>query len=163
METAPEERPSARVDFLSALAWIALGAVIVWASWTMDRLERHGATFYSFPGLVPGLLGAILLVLGMALAFRALRQGGLRAGAINPSLRQGWAGSALVLALCLGYAVGLVGRVPFWLATFLFVAAFIAVFEYPSRRRMASAPLYAAATAAAVTYLFEAVFLVRLP
>jgi len=75
----------------------------------------------------------------------------------------GWGNTPLVLALCFGYAVGLVGRVPFWLATFVFVSAFIAVFEYPSRRRMAAAPLYGIATALAVTYLFESVFLVRLP
>jgi len=74
-----------------------------------------------------------------------------------------WGNTPLVLVLCLGYAVGLVGRVPFWLATFVFVSAFIAVFEYPSRRRMAAAPLYGIATALAVTYLFESVFLVRLP
>jgi hypothetical protein len=163
IETAPEEKPSARVDLVSAAAWIAVAAAIVYASWTMDRLERHGATFYSAPGLVPGLLGAVLLVLGVVLALRAVREGALRAGGINPSLRQGWAGTALVLALCLGYAVGLVGRVPFWLATFLFVTAFIATFEYPSLRRMAIAPLYAAGTAVIVTYLFESVFLVRLP
>jgi predicted transporter len=53
--------------------------------------------------------------------------------------------------------------VPFWLATFLFVSAFIAVFEYPSWRRIAFAPLYGAGTGFLVTYLFETVFLVRLP
>ena len=68
-----------------------------------------------------------------------------------------------MLALCLGYAIGLVGRAPFWLATFLFVTTFIAIFEYPARRRMAFAPLFGAATSLVVSYLFEAVFLVRLP
>ncbi len=95
----------------------------------MDRLERLGAALYSAPGLVPGLLGGVLLVLSIALAVRALRQGALRTGF---SLGwHGWRGTALVLALCLGYAAGLVGRVPFWLATFVFVTAFIAIFEYP--------------------------------
>lgn len=158
-----EEKPSARIDFASALAWIAAGGAIVVASWTMDRLERHGATLYSAPGLVPGLLGMVLLALGVVLAARALRQGAPRGGGMNPSLRRGWAGTALAAALCLAYAVGLVGRVPFWMATFLFVTAFIAVFEYPSRTRMALAALYGAATSLAATYLFETVFLVRLP
>jgi len=142
-------------DRLQGIAWIALGAAIVYASWTMDRLERHGAALYTAPGLVPGLLGLVILVLGVMLA--------LRTSAADPSLKGGWAGSALVLALCLGYAAGLVGRVPFWLATFLFVTAFIALFEHPHRRRMALAPLYGAATSAAVTWLFQSVFLVRLP
>jgi len=139
--------------------WALGGGVIVYASWTMDRLERHGAALYTAPGLVPGLLGLVLLVLGVVLAVRASRRGiqAERSAAFT------WGNTPLVLVLCLGYAVGLVGRVPFWLATFVFVSAFIAVFEYPSRRRMAAAPLYGIATALAVTYLFESVFLVRLP
>jgi Tripartite tricarboxylate transporter TctB family len=129
--------------------------VIIYGSWTMDRLERHGAALYTAPGLVPGLLGLVILGLGVMLA--------LRAPVPQTSLAGGWRGTALVLALCLGYAAGLVGRAPFWLATLLFVTTFIAVFEYPVRRRMAIAPLYGAATSLLVTWLFQSVFLVRLP
>jgi putative tricarboxylic transport membrane protein len=157
------ERPSSRVDLASAAAWIALAGAILHASWTMDRLERHGATLHTAPALVPGLLGLVLFVLGLLLGVRAIRAGALRDGRVNPSLLQGWGGTALVLALCLGYAVGLVGRTPFWLATFVFVTAFIATFEYPALRRMAVAPLYGAATSVVVSYLFETVFFVRLP
>lgn len=142
-------------DRVQGAVWAAVGASIVYASWTMDRLERYGATFYSAPGLVPGLLGLVILALGIALALRA------RPG--DPIAGGRWGGTALVLALCLGYALGLVGRAPYWLATFLFVSAFIAVFEYPAGRRMALAPVYGAFTSLAVTYLFESVFLVRLP
>lgn len=152
-----------RGDLVQGAVWALGGGVIVYASWTMDRLERYGAALHTAPALVPGLLGLVLLALGVLLGARAVREGALRTGGINPSLRQGWAGTALVLALCLGYAVGLVGRVPFWLATFVFVSAFIATFEYPSLRRIAVAPLYGAGTSVAVTYLFETVFLVRLP
>jgi hypothetical protein len=152
-----------RSDLVQGAAWALGGGAIVYASWTMDRLERHGAALYSAPGLVPGLLGLVLLVLGILLGVRALREGARRGGMIGPALREGWGGTALVLALCLGYAIGLVGRVPFWLATFLFVTAFIAVFEYPAWRRMAFAPLYGACASLLVTYLFETVFLVRLP
>ena len=141
-------------DRAQGAAWIAVGGAIVYASWTMDRLERHGAALYTAPGLVPGLLGLVLLVLGVVLAVR---------NRAAPSLRLRWENTPLVLVLCLGYAIGLVGRVPFWLATFLFVTAFIATFEYPSLRRMAMAPVYGVGTSFLVTYLFEAVFLVRLP
>jgi putative tricarboxylic transport membrane protein len=131
-----------------------VGAAILYASYTMDRLERLGAPAFTAPGLVPGLLGLVILVLGVALALRKRPAAATRFEIGN---------TPLVLVLCLGYAVGLVGRMPFWLATFAFVTAFIAVFEYPERRRMALAPLYGAATSALVTYLFETVFLVRLP
>lgn len=145
-----------RSDAAQGVAWALGGGLIVYASWTMDRLERHGAALYTAPGLVPGLLGLMLVVLGVALA---LRKRGISAS--SPAIR--WGNTPLVLALCLGYAIGLIGRMPFWLATFVFVTAFIAIFEYPSRRRMALAPLYGAATSLAVSNLFEAVFLVRLP
>jgi putative tricarboxylic transport membrane protein len=114
---------------------------------------------YTAPGLVPGLLGLVLLVLGVVLAVRASRRG-IQA---ERSVGFTWGNTPLVLVLCLGYAIGLVGRAPFWLATFLFVTAFIAIFEYPVRRRMALAPVYGAATSIVVTVLFESVFLVRLP
>jgi hypothetical protein len=59
---------------------------------------------------------------------------------------------------------------PFWLATFGFVAAFVAVFEWPlaaspgeRRRRLIIAVLLAATVAAVVTLVFQRVFLVRLP
>lgn len=142
-------------DRVQGAVWVAIGASILYASWTMDRLERYGASFFSAPGLVPGLLGAVILALGVVLALRARP-------ADAPSNGR-WGSTALVLALCLGYAVGLVGRTPYWLATFLFVTAFIAVFEYPARRRMALAPVYGAFTSLAVMYLFESIFLVRLP
>jgi putative tricarboxylic transport membrane protein len=145
-----------RSDAAQGVAWALGGGLIVYASWTMDRLERHGAALYTAPGLVPGLLGLVLVVLAVALA---LRKRGISAS--SPAIR--WGNTPLVLALCLGYAIGLIGRMPFWLATFVFVTAFIAIFEYPSRRRMALAPLYGAATSLAVSNLFEAVFLVRLP
>src|SRR5688500_3385414 len=145
-----------RSDAGQGVAWAFGGGLIVYASWTMDRLERHGAALYTAPGLVPGLLGLVLVLLGVALA---LRNRGISAP--SPAMR--WGNTPLVLALCLGYATGLIGRVPFWLATFVFVTAFIAIFEYPSRPRMALAPLYGAANSLVVSYLFEAVFLVRLP
>jgi hypothetical protein len=143
-----------RSDLVQGAAWTLAGGAIVYASWTMDRLERLGAPLYSAPGLVPGLLGLVILVLGVALALRARP---------HPPLSLRWGNTPWVLVLCVGYAVGLVGRVPFWLATFVFVSAFVAIFEYPSTRRMALAPVYGAATTLVVSYLFEAVFLVRLP
>lgn len=146
-----------KTDRLQGLLWIIVGGTIVYASWTMDRLERHGAALYAAPGLVPGLLGLVLLLLGVMLAARKTGPAESAAGSA------GWGNTALVLVLCLGYAAGLVGLLPFWLATLVFVTLFIAIFEYPARRRMALAAAYGVITSLVVTYLFESVFLVRLP
>jgi Tripartite tricarboxylate transporter TctB family len=162
-----------RADFVTGLVLIALGAAVIWASLDMPRFEERSVNPYTAPGLVPGALGAIILVLGGALFVRATLAGGGRLWSpdakhsfTNPGMRR----LALCLALCLVYVVGLVGTVPFWLATFMFVAAFVVLFEWPlatSRtdrlRRLVFAPLFAALIAAAVTLLFQDVFLVRLP
>jgi hypothetical protein len=63
-----------------------------------------------------------------------------------------------------------VGQLPFWLATFIFILAFIVAFELADKalraswiRHVAVATLVAAITAAAVSYVFQEVFFVRLP
>jgi hypothetical protein len=137
----------------------------------MDRLEHLGATLYTAPGLVPGILGAIIALLGVLLAIRS--RAGL-AAAPRQAPGDAEAGGArrvgVVLVLCLGYSVGLVGHIPFWLGTFLFVFLFIAFFESPMRRErgqvmrgIVMAIVYGAATSAIVSLVFERVFLVRLP
>ena len=162
-----------KADFVTGLVLVALGAAVVWASLEMPRFEERGANLYTAPGLVPGVLGAIILVLGAVLFVRAALAGGGRSwspdakvGAADPGMRR----LVLCVALCLVYAIGLIGTLPFWLATFVFVAAFVVLFEWPlatSRtdrlRRLFFAPLFAAVIAAAVTLLFQDVFLVRLP
>jgi Tripartite tricarboxylate transporter TctB family len=164
------ERPSARADLVSAAAWIAFGGGVMAGAANMDRLESQGATLFSMPGLVPGMLGGALAFMGLLLAARSLANGALSAG--GGGLWPGWNRQLLVAAgLMLAYALGLVGRgVPFWLATLLFVAGFIAVFEWDMRgereqrlRGIVMALVYGAGTSAVVSLVFERVFLVRLP
>ena len=69
--------------------------------------------------------------------------------------------------LCLG----LVGRgLPFWLAAALFVAVFVFIFQFEERRQAgtilrgaAFAAVYGLIVGLAIHYLFQDVFLVRLP
>lgn len=162
------ERPSARADLITAAVWIAFGAAVVVGAWSMDRLHNQGATLYSYPGLVPGLLGAAVGLMGVILGARAVAQGAFLPGAPfwpgwNPRLT---ASAAFMLV----YALGLVARMPFWLATWLFVSGFVAAFEWRERgargarlRGMALAMVYGGGTALIVTLAFERLFLVRLP
>ena len=137
----------------------------------MPRLEERGVPIYSVPGIVPGLLGIVILLLGLILLVRAARAGGYRlskAGARNDNDKRG-VRLTLTLLITLGYALGLIGNLPYWLATALFVFAFIAVFEWENAtaaahlRRLSSALLQAGIVALIVSVVFEKVFLVRLP
>src|SRR3954465_15518291 len=76
LDLQPEEpRPSEKADFYGGLAWIAFGAAISMASWRMDRLERMGVSFFTAPGLVPGVLGVLIAACGIVLATRAWQRG----------------------------------------------------------------------------------------
>jgi len=190
MDTSPSsepkgDAPSARADLVAAALWITFGAAVAIGAWRMDRLERLNINPFEAPGLVPGLLGALIALLGLALAVRALRSGGrtdtvagsaAAAAATDPE-RQARAAQdtrhmAAVFGLSLLYALGLVGTgLPFWLATFVFVTAFVGLLD---RRRQAllgrstaaqwvRAAVYGAAWSAIVTLSFQYIFLVRLP
>jgi len=162
------ERPAARADLVCATLLVVFGAAVVVGAWSMDRLQNQGATLYSYPGLVPGLLGAAIALMGAMLGVRAVAQGAFSPGA---SLWPGWHARLIAAAaFMLVYALGLVARMPFWLATWLFVSGFVAAFEWNERgargarrRGVVLALVYGGGTALIVTLAFERLFLVRLP
>lgn len=166
-----ERSPSAQADLRGGVIWIALGAGIAVLSWRMDRLEHMHVNPYTVPGLVPGLLGAGLVVLGALLAWRAIHGGALARVAAPVGVdRIGDFRVVATGALCILYATLLIGHLPFWLATTIFVFVFTAAFDYKERRTAGTlarglvvALIAAAATAAAVSLVFEDLFLVRLP
>jgi hypothetical protein len=166
-----DSEPSARYDLLPGLGWIVVGAAIVYGSWTMDRLEYLNINPYTAPGLVPGVLGAAIALCGGLMAARAVRGMGVgvTGGRARPVLFTGRI--ALSLALCLGFALGLVGRgPPFWAAAALFLFLHIFLFELVERRDQRTlvrgllvALAVSMGASLTITMLFQEVFLVRLP
>ncbi len=173
--TQPAQGASARADFVAALVWIALGLAIVAGSLAMDRLERFGATAYTAPGLVPGILGALIAFLGGVLLLRSVRRGATATFSERwlptPEGRSALARTALATALSLVYTLVLVGHgLRFWLVTVVFVFVFMLLFYLPERRARGEtvrgvvlSAVVAIATSAVVTLMFERVFLVRMP
>ncbi len=132
--------------------WILVGGAIFYASWTMDRLANLGVQPYSAPGLLPGILGVFIAVIGLAML---LRRKALAAEAIE------WRRLVLPIALCLGFAAGMVGRgPPFWLAAWIFITVMI----WTLQRRVAwQALVIGGAASVAITLVFQELFLIRLP
>jgi hypothetical protein len=169
-EAGDAVEPSARADLVWSVVWLAVGAAIFYGGFAMDRLEGQNINPYTAPGLVPALLGIGIVVFGLALMARSLRRGAHAPAAAGAS-GTSWPRLAFAAGLCIAYAAGLVGRgMPFWLATALFVFVAIAALEWRERRArgetargLAIAAACAAGTAAAVTLVFQEVFLVRLP
>ena len=77
----------------------------------------------------------------------------------------------LAFLLCLGFGAGALGHgPPFWLAAGLFIFLAITLFEWPEHRAAGTwryglirAALVAVGGAGAVTFIFQEIFLVRLP
>ena len=164
------DKPSPFAELLSAVGWLALALAIIVLSWRMDRLERFQASIYSAPGLVPGLLGAALALMAVILGLRAVQAGALSAPSL-PRIRlaEHWR-FGLTLVLSLVFAIGLVGSgLPFWIAGTLFVAIFVFVFRLadergrPVWRSAAFSVLYGTVAGLSIHYVFQDLFLVRLP
>jgi putative tricarboxylic transport membrane protein len=161
----------AKADLVMAVVFVLLGAAILYGSWTMPRLEARGVHPLTVPGLVPGMLSAALIICGALMGLRTLRTHtgswrSLLAALTGDQARR----AAVVIALALVYTLGLVGWLPFWAATFLFVFAFVVVFELwfaeTPRPLIVSLPWavgLAVVTSAVVVLVFERAFLVRLP
>jgi uncharacterized membrane protein YhaH (DUF805 family) len=158
---------TARSDLWGGAGWVVFGLLILAGSVRMERFESMGAQLYTMPGFVPGMIGGLVALLGLVLMLRGWmrRSADTAAGdtRAKPLLNRR---IAITMALALAYAGLLIGRAPFWLVTALFVAAFVALFapaEQALARRATVALIAGVLTSAAVTLVFEQVFLVRLP
>ncbi len=170
------ERPiHPRSDWWDGLGWIAFGLAILIGSLLMDRLEKQNINPYTVPGLLPGLLGVMMVVLGGILALRSWRRGALRLALSVPTAddreerRRVW----IVIALCVGYAGVLVGHgLPFWLASAIYVTVSILILRRLSRdeneRRLTpgawiKALVIGFASGIVTSLVFQELFLVRMP
>ncbi len=156
-------------DPIFAAGWIGFGALVLAASWRMDRLASLSINPLSAPGLMPGVLGVLLIVFGGFLLLRSLVPKTKPETAAETSVPR----VVLALALCVGYGAGLLGRgLPFTATSAAFLFAAILAFRWLDRdaeaprglgRLAASSAAIALGAAIVIGLVFEQVFLVRLP
>jgi hypothetical protein len=163
-----------RLDLWIAATFFVIGTAAAWLAYRMPTFADQKGEIYTAPGLVPGFYGAVIMVLSIWLGVRAVRQ-----RALQPSEQAEKPGAAkspldhrlaLAVALMLVFVVGLLGRMPFWLSSAIFVAAFTGIFEWQEgqpwqvrARRLGEAILLGLATGIVVMLVFERFFYVRLP
>jgi hypothetical protein len=167
-----DQPPSPRSDLISGGVWMVIGTAIAIGSWNMDRLEKQGVPGFAAPGLVPGILGVLILLTALAIVLRSIRRGALQsAAAPSQPVTQSRGRTVLALILCLGFAGGLVGHgLPFWLAASTYLFLHIFLLQLPERRAAGQvgrgfAIALAVGLGAGVTIatMFQYLFLVRLP
>ena len=176
VDTGDDDEPiHPRSDLKDGIGWMLLGVAVLVGSITMDRLERQNINPYTVPGLLPGLLGIVMVLLGVVMTMRSLRRGAL----VEPlppasaDQREQRKRIAVVLALCIGYSVVLIGHgLPFWVASALYVTASILIMLRMSRdpqerhldaRAWAKAIVIGLASSVIIQVAFQELFLVRMP
>jgi len=174
-----------RGEWLGVAFWAGLGTTLFVASWRMDRLAHQGIAPWSAPGLLPGVVGALMVVFALVLAVqawhgekdgddKAAQSGADPADPARPAdPLGGWRGSLLATVLCLAFAGFSLGHgLPFVVEAAVFILVFTALFRWAAWRAagrgaivrgLAQAAAVAVLAAAAIAWLFESVFLVRLP
>ena len=170
-----EERNMPKADFITSIILITFGIGVLVLSIQMPRFEEQGVNRFSVPGIVPGVLGVVIAVLGIVLFIRSIVRKGYRLGVSGPAAKRFFSAEitkrfALTILISAAYAIGLVGRVPYSIATILYVTAFVFVFEYKWKQSFRSqlktvvmAVIVGVLTGLVVSAVFRFVFLVDLP
>lgn len=172
-----DERQMHKADFVTAVVLIAFSITVIVLSVQMPRLEHRDINPYTIPGLVPGFLGVIVGVLSVILLIRATINGGYRFGpgpgtvTVGEWIRSGEAQRiGLTIILSTIYALGMIGRINYMIATLLYIFAFILVFEWKKgapigahRRILILAGIEAVVATLVIAGVFRYVFLVDLP
>ena len=161
---------ASRADFWTGLFWVIIGGAIVAMSAGLPIPRHLGASAMTSPGLVPGLLGAALIALGMVLSVRAWRGRSVVGpdGIIDPA---SVSTSRPVVAgvLMVSYAFALTFGLSFTPLTVVFVTLFIMAFNWQGQSRRqkmitcGGAAVLAMVFAVTLEFVFEQLFFVRLP
>lgn len=168
---------SPRSDLIASFAWMIFGAAVLIGSLRMDRLEKQDINPYTAPGLLPGLLGIVTVLLGFLLALRSWRRLAAHADEAAPAPHATSSVEkkriALVVGLCVAFAVGLVGHgLPFWAAAATFVTIAILSLQHVQRKvagESLTVTIFCKTLAIGlgagivITLVFQELFLVHLP
>jgi hypothetical protein len=174
MEIPMTEKSMLKADFFTSLVLTAFGAAVLILSIQMPNLAEVNQSKFSAPGIVPGFIGAMLILLSGSMLIRSLKRKALaeiKNGIVPKSLfaQETTRRILLTVLLCVLYAFCL-GKLWFPIPTFLFVFVFIFLFEYdfksalkPQMKKVIIAVIIGLITTVAVTLVFQKLFLVNLP
>lgn len=169
--TSEVAKPSHRTDTVLGAFVSVLGFAILAGALAMPRFEHRSADPLTVPGITPGLLGAIILVLGVILTMRGARRrstdGQLNITSWTPRAVKR---TAFTLGALLVYGFGLFGNLPFVPATTVFIFGFTVAVELMRADRRASlaqtligAAILAVVASLVIWAVFSKIFLIQLP
>lgn len=169
------EKDMPKADFISSIVLLAFSITVVVMSINMPRLENREINPLSVPGIVPGFLGVVIGIFALIMFVRSVRHQGYRLEWSGDKTQAFMKKDSTLRAIgtvgiTLVYAWGLIGRIPYVVATFLFIFAFISIFEYEKdnppakkRKKIIIAAVMALVISLIVSAVFRYLFLVSLP
>ena len=151
-------------DVVGGIFFLVLGPVLVYASLQM-KVYR---SFLDAPGFFPMILGIIFTIMGGILLNTAIKRNGIeelkqviRNKEISKGLRSDTALRAFVLVILMAvYIFGLVGRVNFTVATFVYLTVTMLYLKSTSKVNIFLISLVASL---AISYTFSNLFSIPLP
>ena len=170
-----EERNMPKADFVASILLMAFGIWIVVHSINMPRFKELGTNPFSVPGIVPGILGTIITALSLLVFIRALRRKGYILGVSGHVLKSTMQDASfkrmnITCSVCILYGLGMVGIISYYLATFIYVFAFLIIFQYRlsvkynnQKKLIGWSFVQAMLIAGTVGVVFRYLFLVDLP
>ena len=164
-----------KADFAVSILLMCFGVWVVIHSFQMPRFKELRADPLSVPGIVPGILGTVIFVLSLVVFIRSLTRKGYRLGLNRQTLNNFLRDTSLqrmllTIFICIVYGIFMVGRLNYYLATFIFVLIFLVFFQFRysedttvRAKLLTLAVLQALLTAGIVGAVFRYLFLVDLP
>lgn len=152
-------------DFISSVIMFLLSLFVILESWKI--YGKAGKPMYLSPALIPLMLGVILLFLSITLCITSLKEGGVSARITE--WKEVWKElkedpntvRMLVGVVLMGlYTFVLLGMLPFWLATFLFMLLLMYFLEAGSIVQIVSISILVTGL---IIFLFQVCFRVPLP
>lgn len=170
-----EEAKMPKADFISSIILILFGSSVVYISLKMPTYREMGANPYSAPGIVPGFIGATVILMSLIMLLRSITRSGHRLGITSQNMKNFFKSPAtrrilITVALSLIYGIGLLGKIPYLLSTFIYVFLFVLAFEYRREEGFLGqykitlfAFVQAILTSGVIAAIFRYAFLVNLP
>lgn len=163
-----------KADFITSIVLIAFSISTLVLSLELPRLQHRNINPWTIPGMVPAFISIVVLILATVLLIRSIVNRGFQLGITKAGVGAFLRGEtffrlALTVGLGVVYAIVLIGAIPYWLATFVYVVSFILIFELrPAEKpRVGRVLLFASIEAviatAVIAGVFQYLFLVDLP
>ena len=156
-----------KADFFTSIFLFLLGLIVFIISIRMPTFRELGANPYSAPGIVPGILGIILLFMGVILFIRSFIRKGYKIKLSSQSMKLFFINNSIkrffvALFLSIFYVI-LLGKMNYFLLTTIYIFLFVWSFELKTKKTLFFALLEAVLIAACISYVFRYLFLVTLP